>query len=164
MNHLTFIMIVREGQKIVDLKSKLLKQSPWIWNVAMNCVQWTTYNSRLSVQGKEIKKNFLSPSGDLGIGPVWDNLSPPDQTHFLVRLLKSSSNWTKLSMMDHQLFWGWYQMILDVFRCSQQFSNGFRLFSSCFPTMFSHCWNPLQAELNYLWWVLSCSQDDIRWF
>ena len=59
---------------------------------------------------------------------------------------------------------GWYQMILDVFRCSQQFSNVFRLFSNCFPTMFSNCWNPLQAELNYLWWVLSCSQDDIRWF
>ena len=59
---------------------------------------------------------------------------------------------------------GWYQMILDVFRCSQQFSNVFRLFSNCFPTMFSDCWNPLQAELNYLWWVLSCSQDDIRWF
>ena len=28
----------------------------------------------------------------------------------------------------------------------------------------SDCWNPLQTELNYLWWVLSCSQDDIRWF
>ena len=26
------------------------------------------------------------------------------------------------------------------------------------------CWNPLQSELNYLWGVLSCSQDDIRWF
>ena len=80
------------------------------------------------------------------------------------RLLKSSSNWTKSSMMGPQLFLGWYQMILDVFRCSQQFSNVFLLFSNCFPRMFSDCWNPLQAELNYLWWVLSCSQDDIRWF
>ena len=44
-------------------------------------------------------------------------------------------------------------MILDVFRCSQQFSNVFRLFSNCFPTMFSDCWNPLQTELNYLWYV-----------
>ena len=80
------------------------------------------------------------------------------------RLLKSSSNWTKSSMMGPQLFLGWYQMILGVFRCSQLFSDVFRLFSNCFPTMFSDCWNPLQAELNYLWWVLSCSQDDIRWF
>ena len=58
-------------------------------------------------------KNFksqtlLSPSGDLGIGLVWHNLSP--------------------------------------------------------PTFWSHCWNPLQTELNFLWGVLSCSQDDIRWF
>ena len=53
------------------------------------------------------------------------------------RLLKSSSSWTKLSMVGPQLFLGWYQMILDVFRCSQQVSNVFRLFSNCFPTMFS---------------------------
>ena len=26
------------------------------------------------------------------------------------------------------------------------------------------CWNPLLTELNHLWGVLSCSQDDIRWF
>ena len=30
-------------------------------------------------------------------------------------------------------------------------------------TFRSDCWNPLQTELNYLWWVLSCSQDDIIW-
>ena len=56
---------------------------------------------------------FLSPSGDLGIGLVWDNPTPPHPTG--------------------QTFW-------------------------------SHCWNPLQTELNYLGGVLSCSQDDIRWF
>ena len=106
---------------------------------------------------------FLSPSGDLGIGLVWDNRTgPPDS--FLVPLLKSSSNWTKLSMRGPQLFSGWYPMILGVFRCSQQFPDVFRLFSDCFLAMFSDCWNSLQAELNYLWWVLSCSQDDIRWF
>ena len=109
--------------------------------------------------------NFLSPSGDLGFGLVWQNLSPLDHpTDFLVPLLKSSSNWTKSSMRVPQLFSGWYHMILGVFRCSQLFSDVFRLFSNCFPMMFSDCWNPLQAELNYLWWVLSCSQDDIRWF
>ena len=65
---------------------------------------------------------FLSPSGDLGIGLVWHNLSPPHHpTHFLVPLLKSSSNWTKFSMRGPQLFSGWYQMILGVFRCSQLF-------------------------------------------
>ena len=103
---------------------------------------------------------LLSPSGDLGIGLVWDNLSPPNRS-FLARLLKSSSNWTKLSMRSLQLFSGWYQMISDVFRCSQQFSDVFRLLSDSFPNFFSDCWNPLQAELDYLWWVLICSQDDI---
>ena len=46
-------------------------------------------------------KLLLSPSGDLGIGLVWDNLST--------------------------------------------------------TTFRSDCWNPLQTELNHLWWVLSCS-------
>ena len=32
------------------------------------------------------------------------------------------------------------------------------------PSFRSDCWNPHQTELNYLWWVLSCSQDDIRCF
>ena len=41
------------------------------------------------------------------------------------RLLKSSSSWTKLSMVGPQLFSGWYQMILDVFQCSQLFSDVF---------------------------------------
>ena len=45
------------------------------------------------------------------------------------RLLKSSSSWSKLSMIGPQLFSGWYQMILDVFQCSQLFSDVFRLFS-----------------------------------
>ena len=68
---------------------------------------------------------FLSPSGDLGIGLVWHNLSLDHPTHFLVPLLKSSSNWTKFSMRGPQLFSGWYQMILGVFRCSQLFSDVF---------------------------------------
>ena len=75
---------------------------------------------------------LLSPSGDLGISLVWHNLSPPHPTppdSFLVRLMKSSSNWTKLSMRGPQLFSAWYQMILGVFRCSQLFSDVFQLFS-----------------------------------
>ena len=67
--------------------------------------------------------SFLSPSGDLGISLVWGN-HPPHRS-FMVRLLKSSSNWTKLSMRSLQLFSGWYRMVLDVFRCSQLFSDVF---------------------------------------
>ena len=37
-------------------------------------------------------------------------------------------NWTYSFMMGPQLFSRWYQMILDVIRCSQ-------LFSDCFPTV-----------------------------
>ena len=66
---------------------------------------------------------FLSPSGDLGIGLVWGNFSIP--TDFSVRLLKSSSNWIKLSMMGPQLLSGWYKMISYVFRCSQLGCNVF---------------------------------------
>ena len=53
---------------------------------------------------------------------VWSEITyPHPTTHFLVRLW----NWTKLSMIGPQLFSGWYQMILDVFRCSQLFSDVF---------------------------------------
>ena len=91
---------------------------------------------------RQVIQDFLSPSGDLGIGLVWDNHpTPPNwtgpvQTHFLVRLLKSYSSWTKLSKMGPQLFSGWYQMVLDVFRLfSDCFPIVFRLFSDCFPTV-----------------------------
>ena len=61
--------------------------------------------------------HLLSPSRDLGIGLVWDNQPTPPHPSpdrsFLVRLLNSSSNWTKLSMRSPQLFSGCYQMILD---------------------------------------------------
>ena len=84
------------------------------------------------------------------------------------RLLKSPSSWTKLlwwvlscSQDDISDDFRCFPMFSAVFRC---FLTVFRLFSNCFPTMFSDCWIPLQAELNYLWWVLSCSLDDIRWF
>ena len=85
--------------------------------------------------------SLLSPSGDLGIGLVWEN-NPTGPESFLVRLMKSSSNWTKSSMMGPQLFLGWCQMILDVFRCSQSFSDVlscFPMFSNCFPIVFWRC-------------------------
>jgi len=50
------------------------------------------------------------------------------------------------------------------------FSNvliSFPMFSDCSPTMLSYCWNPLQAELNYLWWVtivLRMISDDLDVF
>ena len=61
-----------------------------------------------------LSHQFLSPSGDLGIGLVWDNNRTPPDRHFSVWLLKSSSNWTKLSMRGPQLFSGWYQMIFRL--------------------------------------------------
>ena len=84
------------------------------WQQHLNPSLWQRFVNILFLFIMIITINrFLSPSGDLGIGLVWDNLSnPPHRT---------------------AAFW-------------------------------SDCWNPLQTELNYLWLVLSCSQDDIRWF
>ena len=64
---------------------------------------------------------LLSPSGDLGIGLVWDDHPLPN--HFLVRLLKSSSNWTKLSMMGPQLISVCFPMFWAVFWCCQPGCN-----------------------------------------
>ena len=83
--------------------------------------------------------------------------------------MKSSSNWTKSSMMGPQLFLGWCQMILDVFRCSQLLSPSGDLgiglvwdnLSLSHTTFRYECWNHVQAELYYLWWG---SQDDVRYF
>ena len=50
-----------------------------------------------------------SPSGDLGIGLVWDILSPTPIQHF-----GTSVEIFKLSMMGPQLLSGWYQIFLDV--------------------------------------------------
>ena len=73
-----------------------------------SCSQWrmfsmntkSLYGPSESESTQEIGKGakivtlrLLSPSGDLGIGLVWDNPTP-DRTHILVWLLKSSSNWT----------------------------------------------------------------------
>ena len=55
------------------------------------------------------------------------------------------SNCSKLSMMGPQLFSGWYQMILDVFRC---FQLGCNYDVMCFQ-MFSA--------------VFRCSQDVLNW-
>ena len=165
---------VKTKMQIIELQiqnsryeSRKLHPQRWWWT-SLNIFIHYFYLLIPSLKNKDADKgshplSFLSPSGDLGISRVWRNLSPPDR-HFSVRLLKSSSNWTKLSRRGPQLFSGWYQMILGVFQCSQQFPDVFRLFSDYFLMMFSDCWNSLQAELNYLWWVLSYSQDDIRWF
>ena len=106
-------------QTAVLLGLAILHKQPDAW-------LWTTTFSVFSVF--DLRRGLLSPSGDLGIGLVWDNnRTGPDS--FLVRLMKSSSNWTKLFIRGPQLFSGSYQMILGVFRCSQLFSDVFRLFS-----------------------------------
>ena len=115
----------------------------WLaWWILWNIIWWSTLECVILIKCTWLmliyRVFFLSPSGEIGIGLVWDNPTPPDR-HFSVRLLKSSSKWTKLSMRGSQLFSGWYQMILGVFRCSQLFSDVFQLFSNCFLMMFSDC-------------------------
>ena len=70
-------------------------------------------------------EGLSSPLGDLGIGMA---LSYPLLYNIWVRVLKSCSNRTKLSMMGSQLFSGWCQMFLDVFRCSQDALNWLQIF------------------------------------
>ena len=84
----------------------------------------TTANSSILSISKLVKWSkllmfvLLSPSGDLGVGLVWDN--HPSTRSILVWVLKSSSNWTKLTVMGPQLFSGWCaQMFKDVLRCSE---------------------------------------------
>ena len=84
------------------------------WGKTQNTIWITfTFYTLWAIQVPDL----LSPSGDLGIGLVWDNPTGPDRTgpnHISVRLLKASSNWTKLSMRSLQLFSGWYQMIFRL--------------------------------------------------
>ena len=76
-----------------------------------NLTSWWKKSPIYKLVTKEVKyvlqifSMFLSPSGDLGIGLVWDNPTGSDPT----------------------------------------------------ATFRSDCWNPVQTELNYLWWFLSCS-------
>ena len=97
---LSFFVFLKGGQCFPCLLSKLQD--------FRKCIEVDKKNSS---ENRDLL--LLSPSGDLGVGLVWDNLSV-DPTHFLVRLLKSSSNWTKLSMMGPRLFSGWYQMIFRL--------------------------------------------------
>ena len=80
-------------------------------NSRIQCYVWHKVHNILWAPWRHISISLLPPSasGDQGIGLVWD----------------SHPNWTKLSMMGPQLFSGWYQMILDVFQCSQLFSDVF---------------------------------------
>ena len=87
-------------------------------NLAENRLMWTilitqgcfvehhiVYLRGQKYRVRYLPQRFLSLSGDLGIGLVWDN---------------------------------------HIHRTGP-------------PTFWSDCWNPLQTELNHLWWVLSCS-------
>ena len=63
---------------------------PFIWLTSMTRTAWRDQNltdANTKTYFSSPKKSFrlLSPSGDLGIGLVWDNVSPPDP-HFSVRL------------------------------------------------------------------------------
>ena len=80
---------------------------------------------------------FLSPSGDLGIGLVWDNLSPPHPTwpdHFW------SLNWSQIFYRDSQMGSRCAQMFSDVHRCFQMISFWiFSRYSIVALLMFSKC-------------------------
>ena len=76
---------------------------------------------------------------------------------YVFRLLKSSSSWSKLSMMGPQLFSGWYQKVLDVSRCF------LTVFRQCFPTV------EILFKLNWIIFdgssvVLRMISDDFRCF
>ena len=58
--------------------------------------------------------------------------------------------------MGHQLFSGWYQMILDVFRCSQLFSD---VFSWVVRTFFLRM---PSIDCRYSIEILRCVQDVLR--
>ena len=102
-------------------------------NSSENCK--TRVERRLRCQHLHCKKNRgvmrESPVLEIGFGPpsadfmsIWSSQKARKFRHVqkrskVVRVLKSSLNWTKFSMTGPQLFSGWYQMIKDVFRCFQ---------------------------------------------
>ena len=90
-------------------------------NSRIQCYVWHKVHNILRAPWRHISISLLPPSGDQGIGLVWDNHPNTLSTlsDILVWVLKSFSNWTKLSMMGPQLFSGWYHVVLDVFQCSQ---------------------------------------------
>ena len=68
---------------------------------------------RIMIAGSVFSPMFLSPSGDLGIGLVWDNPITLSIPHFGPSV-EIFSKLNFLSMMGPQLFSGWYQMFLDI--------------------------------------------------
>ena len=94
--------------------------SVWNWIVTFlyfNDITWGQKKSRYSKVGiLQYKTNAILHQSlffiTVRLSRNWsgkDNLSNPiTTTHFLVRLLKSSSNWTKVSMTGPQSFSGWY--------------------------------------------------------
>ena len=98
-------------------------------NSRIQCYVWHKVHNILRAPWRHISISLLPPSGDQGIGLVWDNhpTTLPTLSDILVWVLKSFSNWTKLYMIGIQLFSGWYQMILefsDVLSCFLMFSAG----------------------------------------
>ena len=76
-----------------------------------------------------------------------------------VRVLKSYSNRTKLSMTGSQLFSGWCQMCLDILRCFQMLSGCSQLVTDILKTfsdMFKMC-SDVQMKL-----IIECFKCLIR--
>ena len=98
---------------------------------------------------------LLSPSGDLGIGLIWDNHPAARPIcHFSLLVLKSSS---KLNLTNRPVFScsqgdvRWSQAFSDVLRCFQMFNDVNRCF-----WMLSRC---SQMFLDVLYMFSKCCQD-----
>ena len=113
-----------------------------------------------------VAPTLLSPSGDLGIGLVWDNLSWPHPTDFLDRLLKSSSNWNQVyrcfQMISFWIFSRYSIVALLMFsKCSL---DVLRMFAG-FPRMFSgrsdgSFFTSMCSEIHYLYFFMKCIKQN----
>ena len=107
-------IVTTAPQSIGSLASGKNCPPVWAWMDGKYCVS-IRCSSLSSTINRLNNLIFLSPSCEKEL--IWSHPTPPPD-HFSVWLLKSSSNWNKLSMMGSQL-------ILDVFRCSQLFFDVF---------------------------------------
>ena len=130
-----------------------------IWLQEVTLKRWTQPSGPLCLW-----QCFLSLSGDLGIGLVWDNHLIP--YNISVWILKSCSNylwWVVLSCSHNdvrcfQLFHRCFQMFLDVF-------GVLRMLSRCVQMVTNlGCWISSRSSLGVLLMFSGFFQDFLRMF
>ena len=104
------------------------------------------------------RKNWMlfSPSGDLGITLVWDNLSILSDV--LVWVMKSFSNWSRLTMVGSQMFSEACRMFSealetfsDILKCSQMIPDVLKMLCSrLFTDDLLYPYNILMTSWEYL--------------